>query len=299
LLQGTLGSVAGLAAWQQSWRWLSTVAAQPREASGQIRRGEASMPTMVHQGTTLAYEDRGAGKPAFVFVHGWACNRTFFAPQSEHFARRHRVVSVDLRGHGESDKPRGPSPLAAYADDLAYMIEHLGLGKVVAVGHSSGGMMVLPLAAAHPDRVAAIVMVPPTPFVFPPEWRASLEAMVAAIEAGNQEPRRQFIVNRRFLPTSDRRLVEDVLAVMMAMPSQMAARAMRGVLAFDGPTVAAQCQVPALHRATTPPSNPPHLMLQWLPTVVHGWTVEAGVFSQLEVPDQVNAMIDGFLRHHV
>jgi pimeloyl-ACP methyl ester carboxylesterase len=40
------------------------------------------MPTIVHQGTTLAYEDRGAGKPAFVFVHGWACNRTFFAPQA-------------------------------------------------------------------------------------------------------------------------------------------------------------------------------------------------------------------------
>ena len=154
VLQGTLGSVAGLAAWQQSWRRLSPAAAQQREPSGQIRRGEASMATIVHKGTTLAYEDRGAGKPAFVFVHGWACNRTFFAPQAEHFGRRHRVVSVDLRGHGESDKPQGPYPIAAYADDLAYMIEHLGLGKAVAVGHSSGGMTVyswpLPLPTVWP-----------------------------------------------------------------------------------------------------------------------------------------------------
>jgi len=299
VLQGTLGSVAGLVAWQQSWRRLSTAAAQQREPSGKIRRGEARMATMVHQGTTLAYEDRGAGKPAFVFVHGWACNHTFFAPQAAHFARRHRVVSVDLRGHGESDKPQGPYPIAAYADDLAHMIEQLGLGKGVAVGHSSGGMTVLQLAAAYPDRVAAIVMVAPAPFVFPPELRASLEAMVAAIEAGNQEPRRQFIVNRLFLPTSDRKLVEDVLAVMMAVPSHVAASAMRGVLAFDGQAVAAQCKVPALHLVTTPPANPPHRMSQWLPTVVHGWTVGAGVFSQIEVPDQVNAMIEGFLRHHV
>ena len=101
------------------------------------------MATIVHQGITLASEDRGASKPAFVFVHGWACNRTFFAPQATHFAQRHRVVSVDLRGHGESDKPQGPYPIAAYADDLAYMIEQLGLGQVVAVGHSSGGMAVL------------------------------------------------------------------------------------------------------------------------------------------------------------
>jgi 3-oxoadipate enol-lactonase len=89
------------------------------------------MATIVHKGTRLAFEDRGAGKPAIVFVHGLACDRSFFAPQAEHFARQHRVVSLDLRGHGESDKPRGPYPIAAYADDIAYMIEQLGLGKPV------------------------------------------------------------------------------------------------------------------------------------------------------------------------
>ena len=55
----------------------------------------------------------------------------------------------------------------------------------------------------------------------------------------------------------------------------------------------------ALHLAAASPVNPPHLMSQWLPHVVHGWTVGAGHFNQLEVPDQVNAMIEGFLRHHV
>jgi pimeloyl-ACP methyl ester carboxylesterase len=257
------------------------------------------MATIVHKGTTLAYEDRGAGKPAFVFVHGWTCNRTFFAPQAEHFVRQHRVVSIDLRGHGESDKPQGPYTRAQDADDIAYVIEHLGLGPVVAVGHSMGGTIVLQLAAAHPTSVAAIVMVDPAPFVFAPEQRTGVEAMVAAIEAGNQEPRRQFITNHLFLPTSDRKLVEDVLAVMLATPSHVAASAMRGDLAIDGPAVAAQCTVPALHLAATPPFNPPHRMSEWLPTVVNGWTVGAGHFNQLEVPDQVNVMIEGFLRHYV
>jgi pimeloyl-ACP methyl ester carboxylesterase len=120
------------------------------------------MATIMHNGVKLAFEDRGAGKPAFVFVHGWACDRSFFAPQAEHFAQRHRVVSVDLRGHGESDKPHGAYPIAAYADDTAYIIEHLGLGKTVAVGHSMGGMVMPQLAAAHPDCVAAIVMIDST-----------------------------------------------------------------------------------------------------------------------------------------
>ncbi len=257
------------------------------------------MATIVHNGITLAYEDRGAGRPAFVFVHGWTCNRSFFAPQAAHFARQHRIVSIDLRGHGESDKPQGPYTRAQDADDIAYMIEQLGLGPVVAVGHSMGGLTVLQLAATHPACVAAIVMVDPAPIVRPPELRAATEAMVAAIEAGNQEPRRQFIMNRLFLPTSDRKLVEDVLAVMLATPSHVAASAMRGDVAFDGPAVAAQCKVRALHLAATSPLNPPHLMSQWLPTVVNGWTVGARHFNQLEVPDQVNAMIEGFLRHHV
>jgi pimeloyl-ACP methyl ester carboxylesterase len=257
------------------------------------------MPTIIHKGIKLAYEDRGAGKPAFVFVHGWTCDRSFFAPQAEYFSRRHRVVCLDLRGHGESDKPQGEYPVAAYADDIAHLVGQLDLGKPVAVGHSMGGITVLQLAAAHPDRVSAIVMVDPAPFVFPPELRAGIEGIVSAIEAGNQEPRRQFITDHLFLPTSDRRLVEEVLSVMMAAPGAIAANAMKGILAFDGPAIAARCKVPALHLAATPPLNPPHLMSQWLPTVVNGWTVGAGHFSQLEVPDQLNSMIEGFLRHHV
>jgi pimeloyl-ACP methyl ester carboxylesterase len=162
-----------------------------------------------------------------------------------------------------------------------------------------GGLTVLQLAAAHPDCVAAIVMVDPASFVRPPELRARTEAMVAAIEVGDQEPRRRFVADNMFLPTSDRKLVENVLAVMMAAPSHVAANAMRGILAFDGPAVAAQWKGPTLHLAATPPRNPPHLMSQWLPTVVNGWTVGAGHFNQLEVHDQVNAMIEGFLRHHV
>src|SRR4029453_3833480 len=257
------------------------------------------MATIAHDGIRLAYDDRGTGEPAFVFVHGWTCDRSFFAPQAEHFAKRHRVVSVDLRGHGGSDKPNEPYQIGAYADDIAYLIGQLGLGKVVAVGHSSGGLTVLQLAASHPHCVAAIVMVEPGPFVASPDLRAGVEAIADAIGAGNQEPRRGFISNNLFLPTSDPMIIERVLRVMMQAPSHVAASGLRGILAFDGPAVAAHCKVPALHLAAASPLNPPHLMSQWLPQVVHGQTVGAGHFNQLEVPDQVNLMIDNFVRHHV
>ncbi|HEY7495677.1 MAG TPA: alpha/beta fold hydrolase [Candidatus Tectomicrobia bacterium] len=57
--------------------------------------------------------------------------------------RQHRLMSIDLRGHGESDKPPGPYTRAQDADAIAYVTEQLGLGPVVAVGHSMGGTIVL------------------------------------------------------------------------------------------------------------------------------------------------------------
>jgi hypothetical protein len=71
-------------------------------------------------------------------------------------------------------------------------------------------------------------MVDPAPFVLSPELRSAIEAMVAAIEAGNQEPRRQFISDHLLLPTSDRRVVEAVLEGMLAAPAHVAANAIRG-----------------------------------------------------------------------
>src|SRR5262245_38721964 len=257
------------------------------------------MATIVRNGISLAYDDRGAGDPAIVFVHGWTCDRSFFAPQAEHFARRHRVVSVDLRGHGESAKPYEPYPIRKYADDIAYLIHQLGLGQVVAVGHSMGGLVVAQLAASHPRSVAAIAMVEPGPFAAPPEVRSGFEAIANAIDAGNQEPRREFIRNYLFLPTSDPMFVEDVLRIMMAAPSHVAAGALRGIATFDGLAAVAGCKVPALHLSAASPFNPPHLMSQWLPNVVHGQTVGAGHFNQLEAPDQVNLMIESFMRHYV
>ena len=153
------------------------------------------MATIARNGIRLAYDDRGAGEPAFVFVHGWTCDRSFFAPQAEHFARRHRVVSVDLRGHGESDKPEGPYPIARLCGRHRVSHRPAWPRKVVAVGHSIG-------------RSTPCYSWPhPIPTVWPPSsWStplrssfrlsvARLEAMAAAIEAGNQEPRREFIMN--------------------------------------------------------------------------------------------------------
>ncbi len=285
---------------QKNHEEIRTLDQRTNLCSALLVRGKQSQGSaIVHEGIRLAYIDRGQGEPAFVFVHGWTSNRSAFSPQIEHFSKTNRVVAIDLRGHGDSDKPKGKEySIAAYADDVAYVIEQLGIERAVVIGHSMGGPVVLQLAAFHPDRVVALVLLDPSPFTRTPEARQVASAMVEAMEAGNQEPRRKYI-ERFFLPTSDRKFVEETIAGLLAAPVYVAAPSIRSVLAFDAPSVAARCHVPILHLAGTPGLNPTHLMSQWVPNVVNGRTVGAGHFIQLEATEQVNSMIEGFLRHYV
>src|SRR5436853_5160764 len=105
------------------------------------------MPTLSREGMALAYEQAGTGEPPLVFMHGWSADRTYFAPQVEHFRGSHRVVALDLRGHGESGKPEQAYTMAAFADDVAWLCGQLGVRKPVLVGHSMGGNIALELAA--------------------------------------------------------------------------------------------------------------------------------------------------------
>lgn len=92
-----------------------------------------------------------AAQRPILLVHGWCCDHTFFGPQFEHFIREgHRVVAVDLRGHGQSDKPHETYTMQLFADDLAFLREELGLERPAVIGDSMGGVVAFAFAASHP-----------------------------------------------------------------------------------------------------------------------------------------------------
>jgi pimeloyl-ACP methyl ester carboxylesterase len=72
-------------------------------------------------GIQLSFEIAGAGPPEFLFVHGLGGDRTHFTPQMEYFARQGRVVTAELRGHGESDKPHQAYSIEGFAEDLVWL----------------------------------------------------------------------------------------------------------------------------------------------------------------------------------
>jgi len=109
-------------------------------------------------GDELAYTDLGAGPPV-VLVHGLMSSSKTWTAQVERLAGRHRVVSPDLFGHGESAKPVGDYSLSAHAASLRDLFDAIGVDSGTLVGHSLGGGIVLQFAYLFPDRVDAIVLV--------------------------------------------------------------------------------------------------------------------------------------------
>jgi pimeloyl-ACP methyl ester carboxylesterase len=97
----------------------------------------------------LGYASTGAGEPALLFLRGWCGDRSFFAPHFDYFSPWHRVVSLDLPGHGESAVPEVYA-IEAFANDVADLATELQLGRSVVLGHSIGAMVALELSQSAP-----------------------------------------------------------------------------------------------------------------------------------------------------
>lgn len=253
------------------------------------------MPFLERDGVKLYYEEAGSGSPPIVFVHGWCCDHTYFAPQFEHFRANHRAIAVDLRGHGQSDKPEQEYTASAFADDVAWLCRQLGADKPVVVGHSMGGVVALVLAAEHPVVPSAIVIVD-SPIVMPEALRSQVMPLVGALKSPQyREASQQFVSNALFIPADDPDRKAQIVEGMSAAPQHVMASAFEGIFTDLDPALQA-CQVPALNIMAAGPLCDAKRMSELCPRVVHGQTVGAGHFNQLEVPDQVNAMIERFLK---
>lgn len=106
------------------------------------------MPYLTVDGAQLYYEDAGSGPP-LLFVHGLGSSTRDWFAQVPHFADRYRVLRLDLRGHGRSERTRGPYRIAQFARDVAVTLRKLDAVPAHVVGLSMGGMVTLQLSRSR------------------------------------------------------------------------------------------------------------------------------------------------------
>jgi pimeloyl-ACP methyl ester carboxylesterase len=246
----------------------------------------------------LFYEEADGDEPPILLVHGWCCDHTYFAPQFEHFASQgHRVVAVDLRGHGRSDKPQQHYTMQLFADDLAWTCQRIGVEKPVVVGHSMGGIVAFDLAARYPDMPSAVVMLDAA-VVLPSAARAAIPGLLEELRgAGYQEALRDYVANSLFISTDDQERKKRILESMSSTPQHVVVSAFEGLRDYDPTEATGGLAIPAVYIAADElqPRSDMTRFHELTPQILYGKTVGSGHFCQLEVPEQVNAMIGRFL----
>ncbi len=115
-------------------------------------------------GVQVAFTDVGVGEPALLLIHGLGSYMPVWQRNLDALAEHHRVVAIDLPGYGKSSKANYDYSMAFYARTVEGVIDALGLGRVVLVGHSMGGQIALTHALRYPGRAEALVLVSPAGF---------------------------------------------------------------------------------------------------------------------------------------
>ncbi|MGP0174746.1 alpha/beta fold hydrolase [Pseudomonas sp. NCHU5208] len=132
------------------------------------------MPYFDNDGCQLHYEDRGHGTPVLL-VHGLGSSTLDWEAQIPVLSAHYRVLALDVRGHGRSDKPHERYRMLDFADDVAALIEHLQLPPVHLVGISMGGMIGFQLGVDQPHLLRSLTIVNSAPEVKPHNLRERLE----------------------------------------------------------------------------------------------------------------------------
>ncbi|MBU1449702.1 MAG: alpha/beta hydrolase [Proteobacteria bacterium] len=246
-------------------------------------------------GARMAYDLAGAGDTPLVLLHGFACNRTFLAPQMEHFAAGRLVLSVDFLGHGDSDKPRRAYRIPGFVAEVARLLEHLELTGVVVVGHSMGGSVALELAVGWPERVRAAAALDSTLISSVERKTKGLPSLLRSLEEPDYAQAVDRYFGGMFLPGDGEELKRRVQGIMSSAPRHVLIELTKALIAWDGPPALARLKRPLLYLGASRPLTSQADMLAASPWVQYAQAAGTGHFLTLVTPAQVNAVIERWL----
>ena len=129
----------------------ATAAAPPSAAA------TATTVSSSRDGVPIRVWSAGEGAPAVVLIHCWMCDHHIWDNVAPELAKSYRVVTLDLPGHGASGRDRTTWTMAAFGEDVASVVQTLHLDKVILVGHSMGGAVMLEAASRTPGHVVGMV----------------------------------------------------------------------------------------------------------------------------------------------
>jgi pimeloyl-ACP methyl ester carboxylesterase len=208
------------------------------------------MPFLSHAGHSLRYERVGSGLP-LLFIHGLLANHTFWERQLS-LRKDFQLLRMDLRGHGDSSKPRGAYGMATLATDVEHLVSGLGLQRCVLVGWSMGGAVAVEASRVLGERLAGLVLVGTTPCAsaapgYPHGFSAEeRQQHLAAVDADYRSFARDLAGRTFHHKEQAAALLPWATQQFLRTPPYVAKAALEGLLAADERTALAAVTVPTL-----------------------------------------------------
>ena len=262
------------------------------------------MPTVRANGIDIAYDDQGSGDTPVVLLHGFPLDKSMWEAQVQALCGEFRVITPDLRGHGESQVTPGPYTMELLADDLTGFLDALDIQQVTLGGFSMGGYVAFAFYRKNPERVSCLMLLDTRPQPDSDDAKKGREDMAQLAEREGASPIAERLVPRLLSPdtVANRQDVVDTLSAMITQcPVEGIAGDLRGMaLRSDSSDLLPNISAPTLlvvgdQDVITPPAES-HSMASIIPNSTLVEVSGAGHLSNLENPDEFNQALADFLR---
>jgi 3-oxoadipate enol-lactonase len=250
----------------------------------------------------IAYHDTGSG-PAVVLIHGYPFNRSMWVEQVSALADSYRVVTLDLRGHGESESSTGASTMKLMAQDVAALMDELQIDRAVIGGLSMGGYVALAFYELYPERVEKLLLADTRAQADTEEGKATRAAQVQQILAEGMTGIVNAMLPKLLSPetvSKQPEIVRRLRDMMMHTSPEGAAGALRGMAEREDQTGRlSQINVPTLIVVGREDPITPVADSQKMNEGIAGSQLvvieNASHVSNIEQPEQFNRALKDFL----
>jgi pimeloyl-ACP methyl ester carboxylesterase len=185
-------------------------------------------PGVYSGGVKINYTVTGQGSPALVFVHGWCCDEQVWKNQVPYFSKNHTVVTIDLGGYGKSGHNRNDWTMEMFGRDVKAVVDKLGLDKVILIGHSMGGPVIVAAQKLMPEKVVALVGANTFHNIEQGYTGEQMKQIIANMERDFKSEMNTFVRNM-FPASADPDLVNWVVAKMRSADPNVAMGSLRSL----------------------------------------------------------------------